>query len=376
MSEDVLMDAAVDVEGLGLSEAALRVIEERGPMTALDVYRACELFEDSAHAARILAMLATRDPRALVRREVENRNREQGARRTVFEYDLAARDFSGEAVSMPRVFKDLFAEGSTASEGGASGAPQGPAGGDPNNTGSAEGEALLIPPDPAVGAGDAVGATEGASTAGHEIQVSAALAAARADIDALSAERDGLLRVLGVDNVIEAEPAVRRLREALHAASNDAAAFRMVLEGMRGRLEVPTLEAVPAAFEAYMAEVEADLQTMDRLTTHPLFEVFAAVVDQVTQGKGRRHGGDETPFLWQPWVSIANAAGNGFLVGQGIKKAMESGGKGDFSSWETEVLGAVAYLSMAVLHGRRFRPDVLTSGQDDSLARRQTEVAP
>lgn len=147
-----------------------------------------------------------------------------------------------------------------------------------------------------------------------------------------------------------------RLRDQLHGSRNEAAAYRLLLDAVMARIGATQPEAILPILEVLVAAAAeaADLaeQQEEAMPTHPLTEIFDDVVRQVTQGKGKRHGGDDTPFLRQPWVAIADSAGNGFLVGQGIKKAMEAGVKDSVFAWETEVLGAIAYLAMAVLHGR------------------------
>jgi hypothetical protein len=85
---------------------------------------------------------------------------------------------------------------------------------------------------------------------------------------------------------------------------------------------------------------------------HPLQDVFDAVIRQVTQEKGIRHGGDVTPFFDQPWVHYANMHGRGFLTGQAAKKLEEAASTRNGPDFEREVLGAIAYAAMAVLHER------------------------
>lgn len=89
---------------------------------------------------------------------------------------------------------------------------------------------------------------------------------------------------------------------------------------------------------------------------HPLQLVLDDALHQVTKGKGERHGGEATPFYEQQWVGLANVHGNGFLTGQAAKKiteAVQSGNReANPEAWEREVLGAIVYLGMAILHNR------------------------
>jgi hypothetical protein len=88
------------------------------------------------------------------------------------------------------------------------------------------------------------------------------------------------------------------------------------------------------------------------MTDHPLAPVLGDVLKPVAAGKGRRHGGDSIPFLIQPWKTITDQVGVGFLLGQGVKKALEAPQKETEEKFEEEILGAIAYLSMAVLYNR------------------------
>lgn len=341
MTEMLSMQDAV---GMAATDLAVNSIRLMGPMSARALYAEVDGFETVEHASRVLASLATREPIRLARRLVDNPQGGQGNRKQVFQYDLVERNFAGTA-SGP----DLF-HGQQLSPGEAPAAD--PAGGDPNNTGSAEDGVSFTPPDPAVGTGEAAGASESAPAAGHDDE------ALHADLDALVGQREALLSWIGVSEFLDAEAEIKRLRAARHDALNEAAGYRMVVAAMRERLNAGSDDEVPEAFDMCMHDAYVALQGAN----HPLFDVFDSVVEQVTQGKGERHGGASTPFMAQPWVSIANSAGNGFLVGQGIKKAMESGGKSDFGAWETEMLGAVAYLAMAVLHGRMRQQDTVMAG--------------
>lgn len=322
-----------DADTQPATDLAVKSIQACGPMTARALYEAVDGFEDIEHCSRVLASLATREP---VRRMVDNPNKGQGNRSQVYQYDTPERGFQGTA-SGP----DLF-EGVQQSPGEAPAA--GPAGGVPNNTGSREGGASFPVPDPTVG----VSKASGASDAGHDGFDCRAFDDLQDDLDAVIGQRDALLAWLGVDDFLEAESRINALRTDRHDAINEVAGYKMIVAAMREQLEVATDDEVPEAFDMALHDAYQSL----RDTGHPLFEVFGDVVRQVTRGKGERHGGEATPFFEQPWVSIANTAGNGFLVGQAIKKAMEAGGKPDFASWETELLGAAAYLGMAVLHGR------------------------
>lgn len=83
---------------------------------------------------------------------------------------------------------------------------------------------------------------------------------------------------------------------------------------------------------------------------HPLEIVFRKVVDQVKNGKGKRHGGTTIPFMDQKWNRISKgSSGVGGLAYQVIKKTEESLDKPSFEEFEREILGAIAYAGMLYL---------------------------
>ena len=91
----------------------------------------------------------------------------------------------------------------------------------------------------------------------------------------------------------------------------------------------------------------------DKVMAHPLQEAFDAVIAQVTTGKGQRHGGGEQPFFEQPWYTTTQQVGIGFPLGQAMKKLGESSSKPDVESFETELLGAIAYAAMAYIANKK-----------------------
>jgi len=85
-----------------------------------------------------------------------------------------------------------------------------------------------------------------------------------------------------------------------------------------------------------------------------LKEVLDAALQQVVTGKGmERHGGED--LLNQPWRWISDAAGEGFLLGQALKKTQEAA-RMPSDRFERELLGAIAYLGFAILKRRLDQP--------------------
>lgn len=98
------------------------------------------------------------------------------------------------------------------------------------------------------------------------------------------------------------------------------------------------------------ADPADDAALHDVLVNHPLYPVMMAAIRQVAFGKGVRHGGDAAPFLEQPWKHYAAMHGRGFLTGQAAKKLEEAASTREGALFENEVLGAIAYCGMAILH--------------------------
>ncbi len=88
------------------------------------------------------------------------------------------------------------------------------------------------------------------------------------------------------------------------------------------------------------------------IQSHPLYPVLLAAIEQAAFGKGERHGGSLTPFLEQPWNHYAAMHGRGFLTGQAAKKLEEAAATRFGQAFETEMLGAIVYCGMAILHER------------------------
>lgn len=90
----------------------------------------------------------------------------------------------------------------------------------------------------------------------------------------------------------------------------------------------------------------------EEILAHPLTPVLLSAVEQAMFGKGERHGGAVTPFLEQPWVHYGRMHGRGFLTGQAAKKLEEAASTREGAAFETEVMGAIVYLGMAILKER------------------------
>lgn len=88
------------------------------------------------------------------------------------------------------------------------------------------------------------------------------------------------------------------------------------------------------------------------IVNHPIFPIMIEAIEQALYGKGDRHGGNKTPFLKQPWVHYSNLHGRGFLTGQAAKKLEEAASTRHGKEFETEMLGAIVYMCMAVLYER------------------------
>lgn len=118
--------------------------------------------------------------------------------------------------------------------------------------------------------------------------------------------------------------------------------------------KTPKLLIQPEHLEKARALIAATHERKPDVITpqHPLQSVFDAVINQVTSGKGTRHGGDSIPFMDQPWAHYAGMHGRGFLTGQAAKKLEEAATTRWGPEFENEMLGAIVYCAMAVLHER------------------------
>lgn len=100
-------------------------------------------------------------------------------------------------------------------------------------------------------------------------------------------------------------------------------------------------------------EVQVKYEAKWAIEQHPLMGVYQAAIAQANHGKGEERHGKGTPFLQQPWVDLAKTHGVGFLTGQADKKLREASTNIDVASndwWEKEMLGALNYIAMAILH--------------------------
>jgi len=104
--------------------------------------------------------------------------------------------------------------------------------------------------------------------------------------------------------------------------------------------------------EELKASAALDAKAEAEVKEHPLYQVFMDAIRQAMYGKGQRHGGAVTPFLEQPWAHYVKMHGRGFATGQAAKKLEEAASTREGAAFETEVLGALVYIGMAVLKER------------------------
>jgi len=148
-----------------------------------------------------------------------------------------------------------------------------------------------------------------------------------------------------------------------HVVANSTQLKRAMAE--TNAVILTSMESVPATADFRRIEVARELRdALDDIygsmeaavKPHPLELIFCDAVRQATSGKGERHGGDATPFYDQQWVFQAKVHGNGFLTDQAAKKLTEAVMSGtletDPEAFEREILGAMVYLGMALLHVR------------------------
>lgn len=102
----------------------------------------------------------------------------------------------------------------------------------------------------------------------------------------------------------------------------------------------------------FAEEVPLDLQS-ELGVNHPMYPIFMDAIEQATGGKGQRHGGARTPFLEQRWHRISQSTGFRSLVYQMCKKAEEACDKDEYEAFERELLGALVYGAMSLIHVRK-----------------------
>jgi len=89
--------------------------------------------------------------------------------------------------------------------------------------------------------------------------------------------------------------------------------------------------------------------------------VLEQVCNQVFKGKGEERHGHGLPLERQPWKTITDNVGSGFVLGQAMKKLIELKTftpKDDtpeehtraLNAWKREALGAVVYTVMAIMY--------------------------
>lgn len=151
------------------------------------------------------------------------------------------------------------------------------------------------------------------------------------------------------DRADRAETGNSQLTADLSAAREYAETLALELERQRG-LEIigpqEWMAADPAP--AFGADEPAD-----EVAAHPLYPVFVGAINQCMHGEGERHGGNATYFMFQPWRELARIHGRGFLTGRAEQKLAEAARQGLVGApFEHRVLGAIAYLGMAILWDR------------------------
>jgi len=80
-----------------------------------------------------------------------------------------------------------------------------------------------------------------------------------------------------------------------------------------------------------------------------LADVLQRAYDQASKGKGKERHANGKPFHKQPMQDLVRLHGVGFATGQASKKASEALGLPTLERQVAELLGAIVYLSGAVI---------------------------
>ena len=117
-------------------------------------------------------------------------------------------------------------------------------------------------------------------------------------------------------------------------------------------------ETLMADLPICVVNFKTEIDPQPSVDRHPLESIFSDVLDQVTKGKGsERHGETEggrgLTFSEQPIMTITRYVGNGYPLGQAMKKLSEVPAlmkhKGRDAAYK-EILGAIAYAAAAALY--------------------------
>lgn len=89
---------------------------------------------------------------------------------------------------------------------------------------------------------------------------------------------------------------------------------------------------------------------MNYLTEEHFNDILKRIYSIVFEGKGKERHGQELSFENQPWRFIADHIGSQFMDGQAIKKIIELKNMNSLPAYEREILGAISYLIMSLMH--------------------------
>ena len=108
--------------------------------------------------------------------------------------------------------------------------------------------------------------------------------------------------------------------------------------------------ALPEVPWNYPPEIELSKPSEPDLSKEHFIRVLKMVEDQVFDGKGKERHGKDLEFKNQPWKFIADHVGPEFLRGQSVKKILELKNLDNLEAYRREILGAIAYLVMDLMH--------------------------
>jgi len=85
-----------------------------------------------------------------------------------------------------------------------------------------------------------------------------------------------------------------------------------------------------------------------------LSNVLRRAYDQASSGKGQERHGQDLPFAKQPMQLIQDLCGEGFALGQAMKKMQESQ-RLPHDAAIRELLGAINYIAGAIIHKEKLQ---------------------
>lgn len=115
----------------------------------------------------------------------------------------------------------------------------------------------------------------------------------------------------------------------------------------------------------------------DRFGYNELLLVLKDAYDQASIGKGKeRHAHDDKIFVDQQILTGQRKYGMGFALGQADKKMDEAFNMEDWSAARRDLLGAIVYISAAIIYGDEVNTPELEAEEEEFVKPPVEEIHP